>query len=72
LEAGIGAPSSCVAREIDRGGEDYERAWGGGTPSPCAQGWRRRRLDGDRVGVGGGSWTSIEGVGARMATRMAV
>jgi hypothetical protein len=59
LEAGIGAPSSCAAREIDRGGEDLERDWderrrGRGSPSPYAQGllhaiW----LDGGGVGVTG-------------------
>jgi hypothetical protein len=74
LEAGIDAPSSCAAREIDRGGEDREWDWGerrrgGGTPSPYAQGWRRHMLDGGGVGVTG-SQTFIEGVGARMAVRM--
>jgi hypothetical protein len=61
LEAGIGTPSSCAAREIDRGGEDLERdwderRWGRGSPSPYAQGllhaiW----LDGGGVGVTGGT-----------------
>jgi hypothetical protein len=59
IEAGIGAPSSCAAREIDRGGEDLERdwderRWGRGSPSPCAQGLMHAIwLDGGGVGVRG-------------------
>jgi hypothetical protein len=61
LEAGIGAPSSCAAREIDRGGEDLERDWderrrGRGSPSPCAQGLMHAIwLDGGGVSVTGGT-----------------
>ena len=61
IRGGIGAPSSCAAREIDRGGEDLERDWderrrGRGFPSPCAQGLMHAIwLDGGGVGVTGGT-----------------
>jgi hypothetical protein len=67
LEAGIGAPSSCAAREIERGGEDREQDWDGGTPSPCARGWQRRRLDGGRVGVSGGRGLPLKAWAVGMA-----